>query len=35
VASSEKAQRELGWSPRHASLEDILGSAWEFAKTQA
>jgi UDP-glucose 4-epimerase len=35
VASSEKAQRELGWSPKHAALEDILGSAWEFAKTQA
>jgi UDP-glucose 4-epimerase len=34
VASSEKAQRELGWIPRHASLEEILASAWEFAKRQ-
>jgi UDP-glucose 4-epimerase len=30
VASSEKIQRELGWAPQHAELEDILRSAWEW-----
>ncbi len=32
VASSEKIQRELGWRPQHAGLEDILSSAWEWQK---
>ena len=30
VASSEKIRRELGWSPRHDNLRDILVSAWEW-----
>jgi UDP-glucose 4-epimerase len=30
VASSERVRRELGWQPQHASLEDILASAWEW-----
>ena len=30
VASSEKIQRELGWTPQHAKIEDILTSAWEW-----
>jgi UDP-glucose 4-epimerase len=30
VASPTKARRELGWRPRHTSLEDIIGSAWEW-----
>jgi UDP-glucose 4-epimerase len=30
VAASEKIRRELGWTPRHASLADIIGSAWEW-----
>ena len=30
VASSEKIQRELGWTPQHARLEEILASAWEW-----
>lgn len=30
VASSERIRRELGWEPRHASLHDILGSAWQW-----
>jgi len=30
VASSEKAQQELGWSPAHPSLDDILASAWAW-----
>jgi UDP-glucose 4-epimerase len=30
VASSEKIRSELNWKPQHASLEDIIGSAWEW-----
>ena len=30
VASSEKIRRELGWSPQHPELEDILASSWEW-----
>jgi UDP-glucose 4-epimerase len=30
IASSEAIRRELGWDPRHPSLEDIIGSAWEW-----
>lgn len=30
VASSEKVRRELGWTPRFPSLEDIVGSAWRW-----
>jgi UDP-glucose 4-epimerase len=30
VAGSEKAQRELGWTPRHARLDDIVQSAWHW-----
>lgn len=30
VASSEKIRRELGWSPAHDDLRDILSSAWEW-----
>lgn len=30
VASSEKAQKELGWHPEHTSLDDILASAWTW-----
>jgi UDP-glucose 4-epimerase len=30
VASSEKIRRELNWSPKFASLESILQSAWEW-----
>ncbi|MGA8728165.1 MAG: UDP-glucose 4-epimerase GalE [Terracidiphilus sp.] len=28
VASSEKAVRELGWTPRYSHLDDILRTAW-------
>ncbi len=28
VASSEKAIRELGWTPRYSQLDDILRTAW-------
>ena len=30
VASSEKAQRELGWKPQYTKVEDIIGSAWNW-----
>ncbi len=30
VASSEKIQRELHWQPKHAELETIIRSAWEW-----
>jgi len=33
VASSERARRELGWSPRFPALESILESAWSFLRS--
>ena len=30
VAGSEKAQRELGWTPKFADLDSIIQSAWEW-----
>lgn len=33
VASSEKIRRELGWSPAHDNLREILSSAWEWHKS--
>lgn len=30
VASSARARKELGWSPRRASLEEIVRSAWAW-----
>jgi len=30
VASSQKAQKELGWTPRYTQVEDIIESAWRF-----
>jgi UDP-glucose 4-epimerase len=32
VAASDKIRRELGWQPRHDSLEEILSSAWAWQK---
>ncbi len=32
VASSEKAKTVLGWNPVHASLEEIISSAWNWHK---
>lgn len=32
VASSEKAMRELGWKPKHDSLDKIIESAWKWHK---
>ncbi|MDP2995683.1 MAG: GDP-mannose 4,6-dehydratase, partial [Anaerolineales bacterium] len=33
VASSEKIRRELGWTPRHPDLTDIVASAWDWHRT--
>ncbi|MCM1165305.1 MAG: UDP-glucose 4-epimerase GalE [Lachnospiraceae bacterium] len=33
VASSEKAKKILGWNPEHASLEEIIASAWKWHKS--
>jgi UDP-glucose 4-epimerase len=30
VASSRRARRELGWTPRHSSLEQMLSDAWAW-----
>jgi len=30
IASSQKIETELGWRPKYASLDDIVGSAWEW-----
>jgi len=33
VASSEKIRRELGWTPKHDNLRDILVSAWGWHRS--
>ncbi len=33
VAAADKAQKELGWRPRHSSLREIVESAWLFNMT--
>jgi UDP-glucose 4-epimerase len=30
IASSKKAQEELGWKPKFTKIEDIIGSAWRW-----
>lgn len=30
VASAEKIRRELGWQPQHASLDEMVASAWKW-----
>ncbi len=30
VASSDKIRAELGWQTRHSSIEQIIGSAWDW-----
>lgn len=32
VASSEKAQRELGWQSKHSDLHEIIRTAWNWKK---
>ena len=33
VASPEKIRSELGWSPRHPELKDIISSAWDWHRS--
>jgi UDP-glucose 4-epimerase len=33
VASSERAREILGWQPRHGTIEEMIGSAWEWRRT--
>ena len=33
IASSEKAKKILGWKPKHADLDEIVGSAWNWHKS--
>jgi UDP-glucose 4-epimerase len=33
VASSEKAKRELGWTPHFSTLDEIIQSAWTWHQT--
>ncbi len=33
VASSDRIRAELGWQPRHADLDVIVGSAWRWRQT--
>ncbi|MCI4676868.1 UDP-glucose 4-epimerase GalE [Candidatus Mycolicibacterium alkanivorans] len=35
IASSEKAIAELGWKPRHTTLDEIVAAAWEFTQSRA
>lgn len=30
VASADKIRHELGWEPKHSSLENIIATAWEW-----
>ncbi len=34
IASSDKAKNVLGWKPAHASLEQIISSAWNWHNNQ-
>jgi UDP-glucose 4-epimerase len=34
VAAGEKIRNELGWAPRKAELEAMIGDAWAFARTR-
>jgi UDP-glucose 4-epimerase len=35
LASKEKAEKTLGWTLRHSSLEEIIRTAWEWHRKQA
>lgn len=34
IASSARAIAELGWQPRHTSLDEIVSDAWEFTQSR-
>jgi UDP-glucose 4-epimerase len=33
IASAARAAELLGWRPAHDSLEDMVGSAWEWRRS--
>jgi UDP-glucose 4-epimerase len=33
VASNDLAKKELGWEPKHSTLDEMIGSAWHFYQT--
>jgi UDP-glucose 4-epimerase len=33
LASADRAHAELGWTPRHGTIEEMIGSAWEWRRT--
>ena len=35
VASGDRARTVLGWQPRHATLDAMIGSAWRWHRAQA
>ena len=35
LASKEKAEKALGWTLRHSSIEEIIRTAWEWHKKQS
>lgn len=35
IASNQKARDELGWTPEHPELNDIVGDAWRFYQLQS
>ena len=35
VASSRRARRELGWQPKHSTLEQMLADAWAWREAHA
>jgi UDP-glucose 4-epimerase len=32
LASADRAHNELGWTPRHGTIEEMIGSAWEWRR---
>jgi UDP-glucose 4-epimerase len=34
IASSDNAINELGWQPKHTSLDEIVAAAWEFTRSR-
>jgi len=35
VASADRIQRELGWTPRQQRLDAIIGTAWSWMQRRA
>ena len=33
IASSDRAIAELGWSPKHTDIDEIVSDAWDFTKS--